>query len=137
MYAICSEVCLLAQTNANIEFSVYVIDNDCDLTAVDTVDVQLILTAGTFLTLLNTDSTLCEGNPVDLDIITSGISDFVFEYSTEALGSGAIDILTIDPLRVVPITVNPLDDTEYCLVSLTDSEGCHVPLVIASNCFIV
>ncbi|MFT4722931.1 MAG: hypothetical protein ACI897_001011, partial [Flavobacteriales bacterium] len=50
--AICSEVCWLAQPTANIEFSVYVIDNDCDLPAVDTVDVQLILTAGTFLTLL-------------------------------------------------------------------------------------
>ncbi|HCY46633.1 MAG TPA: hypothetical protein DHU89_08105, partial [Flavobacteriales bacterium] len=55
--AICSEVCWLAQPTANIEFSVYVIDNDCDLPAVDTVDIQLVLTTGTFLTLLNTDST--------------------------------------------------------------------------------
>ena len=135
--AICSEVCWLAQPTANIEFSVYVIDNDCDLPAVDTVDVQLILTAGTFLTLLNTDSTLCEGNPVDLDIITSGIPDFVFEYSTEEIGSGVIDTLTIDPLGVGPITLNPLDDTEYCMVSLTDSEGCQATIDIASSCFVI
>jgi len=135
--AICSEVCWLAQPTANIEFSVYVIDNDCDLPAVDTVDIQLVLTTGTFLTLLNTDSTLCEGTPVDLDIIASGTPDFIFEYSTEQIGSGVIDTLTIDPLGLAPITLTPLDNTEYCIVSLTDSEGCLATIDLASSCFTV
>ena len=135
--AICSEVCWLAQSTSNVEFSVYVIDNDCDLPATDTVDIQLSLTTAPSLTLLNTDSTVCEGTAVDLDIVISGTPDFIFEYSTEEIGSGVIDILTINPLSSAPITLNPLDNTEYCMVSLTDSEGCQAPIDVASNCFAI
>ena len=135
--AICSEVCWRAQPTPNIEFSMYVIDNDCDLPVGDTINVQLNLTSGTTLTLLNTDSTICEGTPVDFDIMTSGVPDFIFEYSSEVIGSGVIDTLTIDPLGLTPVTLNPIDETEYCVVSLTDSEGCEAAIDLSTSCFTV